>query len=256
MAYEQTLVQIRERSFLDLQELALLVIRRRPLALAVVLAAGALPFIVLNAWLAQGGESFTLFGCYVLLPTLEAPLATAPLTVLLGGLMFGDRPPAKRIVRTVMMALLPMLLYQVVLRFILLLIPGRLAFVNEVLLLERGPWHGATGRSAQLCSGSVAELFLHWVGQFFFACIFLICFLLGTGAVENALFTSELTWDRPTFSDLAGFQFQLGLWLVIGFFAVVRFLTYIDQRIRLEGWEVELRLRSVGQAMEEAGTWS
>jgi len=255
LAFEQTLVQIRERSFLDLQELALLVIRRRPLALALALLAGALPFVALNTWLALDGDSFTLFGCHVILPTLEAPLATAPVTVLLGGLMFGERPSAWRILRTALVAFVPMFLYQVVLRFILLLIPGRLAFVNEVLLLERGPWYAASGRSAQLCSGSVAELFLHWFGQFFFACIFLLCFLVGTSAVENALFTSELTWDRPTFSDLAGVQFQVGLWLVIGFFAVTRFLTYIDQRIRLEGWEVELRLRSVGRALEEAGTW-
>ncbi|MDR3635017.1 MAG: hypothetical protein P4L84_14530 [Isosphaeraceae bacterium] len=255
MAYERTLVQIRERSFLDLQELALLVIRRRPLPLLLALVAATLPFVALNAWLAEGGGSFALFACYLVLPTLEAPLATAGLTVLLGGLMFGERPSAGQVVRASTAALVPILLYQVVLRPLLLLLPGRLAFINEVLLLERGPWHGATGRSAQLCTGSVVDLFLHWIGAFVFASLFLLCFLLGTGAVLNALFTSELTWDRPTLSDLGGFQFQVGLWLVIGFFAVVRFLTYIDQRIRLEGWEVELRLRSAGRALEEAATW-
>ena len=35
------------------------------------------------------------------------------------------------------------------------------------------------------------------------------------------------------------------------FSAVVRFLSYIDRRIRLEGWEIELRLKSVGRALEE-----
>lgn len=255
MAYERTLVQIRERSFLDLQELALLVIRRRPLPLTLALIAGALPFVGLNAWLARGGESFTLFGCYLVLPTFEAPLATAPLTVLLGGMMFGERPSTGRIARTVLAGLVPMLLYQVLLRPVLFLTPGRLAFVNEVLLLERGPWHRATGRSAQLCSGSVVDLALHWLGQFFFACLFLPCFLVGTGAVLNALFRTDLTWDAPALSDLAGIQFQVGLWLTIGFFGVVRFLTYIDQRIRLEGWEVELRLRAAGRALEEAATW-
>jgi hypothetical protein len=255
LAYERTLVQIRERSFLDLQELGLLVIRRRPLPLALALLAGALPFVGLNAWLARDGGGFALFCCHLLLPMLEAPLATAGLTVLLGGLMFGERPAPGQVVRTVAAGLTPMLLFQVVLRPFLFLLPGRLAFVNEVLLLERGPWYGAPGRSAQLCGGSVADLFVHWVGQFIFAAFFLLCFVLGTGAVLSALFTSELTWDRPTLSDLGGVQFQVGLWLAIGFFAVVRFLTYLDQRIRLEGWEVELRLRAAGRALEEAATW-
>jgi hypothetical protein len=255
LAYEQTLVQIRERSFLDLQELALLVIRRRPLALAVALVAGALPFLGLNYWLAEGGESGWISFCHVLLPMIEAPLATAPLTVLLGGLMFGARPPTTQIARTVAAVAAPMALYQVVLRPLIFWVPGWLTFVNEVLLLERGPWFGASGRSANLCSGSVTELTLHWFGQCIFAMLFVACFWMGTGALENALFTSELTWDQPELADLAGLRFQLGLWLVIGYFGVVRFLTYIDQRIRLEGWEIELRLRAVGRAMEEAETW-
>ena len=255
MAYERTLVQIRERSFLDLQELALLVIRRRPLPLALALLAGALPFVGLNAWLAEGGGSFVLFVCHLILPTLEAPLATAALTVVLGGLMFGERPRTRQVIQTVTAAVVPMLLFQVVLRPVLFLFPGRLAFVNEVLLLERGTSYGATGRSAALCTGSVADLFMHWIGQAVFAAVFLLCFVLGTGAVLSALFTSELTWEQPTLSDLGGIQFQAGLWLVIGFFGVVRFLTYIDQRIRLEGWEVELRLRAVGRSLEEAATW-
>ena len=33
-------------------------------------------------------------------------------------------------------------------------------------------------------------------------------------------------------------------WLVIGFFAIVRFLAYLDLRIRREGWEVELVMRA------------
>jgi hypothetical protein len=33
-------------------------------------------------------------------------------------------------------------------------------------------------------------------------------------------------------------------WLVLGYFAVVRYLGYLDLRIRREGWEVELLLRA------------
>ena len=34
------------------------------------------------------------------------------------------------------------------------------------------------------------------------------------------------------------------LWLVLGGFAVVRYLSYLDLRIRREGWEVELLVRA------------
>jgi len=41
------------------------------------------------------------------------------------------------------------------------------------------------------------------------------------------------------------------VWIAIAFFGVFRFLSYIDRRIRLEGWELELRLKAVGRASEE-----
>ena len=34
------------------------------------------------------------------------------------------------------------------------------------------------------------------------------------------------------------------LWLVVAFFTVVRYLLYLNLRIRHEGWEVELALRA------------
>ena len=36
----------------------------------------------------------------------------------------------------------------------------------------------------------------------------------------------------------------IAVWLVVGFFTVVRFLSYLDLRIRREGWEVELSPRA------------
>ncbi len=262
MSYERTLVRIRERSFLDVLELALLVVRRRPLPLLVSTVAGVLPFAALNYWLARAGHESAVFWGSIFLPWLEAPLATAALTVMLGGLMFGERPRTWRIVRTVTVSAIPMAFYQVAVRGLLMIIPllylvvpARLLFVNEVLLLERGGWLKAGRRSGTLCSGSGVELILHWLGQVFFGIWFVLAFWFGTGAVNSVLFSSDLTWDRPGWSDLAGFRFQLGLWIALAFFTVARFLTYIDQRIRLEGWEIDLRLRSVGKAMEEARAW-
>ena len=41
-------------------------------------------------------------------------------------------------------------------------------------------------------------------------------------------------------------------WLTAAFMTVVRFLNYLDTRIRHEGWEVELRLRAEGKRITEA----
>jgi hypothetical protein len=38
--------------------------------------------------------------------------------------------------------------------------------------------------------------------------------------------------------------FPLSLWLVVLYFTIVRFLSYLDLRIRQEGWEVELLMRA------------
>jgi hypothetical protein len=36
----------------------------------------------------------------------------------------------------------------------------------------------------------------------------------------------------------------LALWMVIGLMTVARYLSYLDLRIRREGWEIELKMRA------------
>ena len=43
--------------------------------------------------------------------------------------------------------------------------------------------------------------------------------------------------------------FPATLWLVAGYFAVVRFLSYLDLRIRREGWEIELIMRAAANRL-------
>src|SRR5262245_23986919 len=97
------LVQIRERSFLDLLDLALLVIRRRPRPLALAAAIGIAPFAVLNHWLLSEGQ--VPFSIWLVLLFFEAPWATSPLTIVLGGLMFGQTPGPWVITRRILLAI-------------------------------------------------------------------------------------------------------------------------------------------------------
>ncbi len=260
MAYDRTLVQIRERSFLEVLDLALVVIRHRPLTIALASLAGVAPFVLFNAWLMNDPEF--PFGVFLLLLILEAPWATAPLTVVLGGLMFGEEPRVGQVLKTLWRSFPTMFAYQGLVRAVMVasvvllpLLPARLSFLTEVIVLERGKFWSVIRRSSMLSGLRGGDLFGQWIALLFFGMLFVICFWMGTGAALSALTTTELTWETPGWADAFGVRFQLGVWLVIIFFGVARFLTYIDQRIRIEGWEVELRLRGAGKALEEAGRW-
>ena len=252
---ERTLVQIRERSLVDLLDLSLVVVRRRPIALGLAALLGIAPFAALNAWLFASIPELDP-GIPLLLWMVEAPFATAPLTVVLGGLMFGRRPTIGQVMGSVLKGAFPLIVIHGFLRSVLFFwIPTRLAFANEVILLERGKWWKIVARGGDLSSGRGGELFLLGLAQLILTYLFAVLFTMGTARIGQAIMAEGLTWEAPASSTFAHWRFQLALWIVVAFFAVARFLAYIDQRIRLEGWEVELRLRGVGKAMEEARRW-
>jgi hypothetical protein len=264
---ERTLVLIRERSFLEVLDLALVVIRRRALTLGLTLVVGALPFALLNRWLLESIQAedpeAPLVPIWLWLIALESPWATAPLTVVLGGLMFGDRPPLGRVLRVLGSRLIPMVFYQGILRASLLtivfLVPvliARLPFLDEVILLERGTWSSVVSRCNNLTRERGSDLFARWIGQVFFAGLFLLAFWFGgTNLLQLVVFQGEPLWIETDDIPWTEWPVQVGTWIAVGFFGVVRFLTYIDQRIRLEGWEIELRMKALGAAMEDPDSW-
>jgi hypothetical protein len=259
MIYDRTMIVIRERSFMDLLDLALLVVREYPATLGLAAAAGILPFAVLNFWLLSLPDFPRLL--WVVLVAMETPWATAPLTLALGDLMFGVRPRPRRILSALFSSLPALVLTQILLRGCLLalmvaypLVPTQYGFLDEVVLLERAPkfrgWRSIK-RCRDLSRGQEGDFFMRWLGQIAIGLTFAFCFWMGAETVVGALFDNELTWYQPGLGDLSGMLFQAGVWLAIAYFGVVRFLTYIDRRIRLEGWEIELRLKAVGRALEE-----
>jgi hypothetical protein len=256
MLYDRTLIQIRERSFLDLMDLALLVVRRRPGSLFLAAAAGMAPFALLNQWVLNDLEEN--IGNLPVLFFFEAPWATAPLTLVLGGLMF-DQPPGVRMVVGRLFRALPSFLFiHLVLRgvlgitlFLLPIIPGRLWFSSEVILLERTGGFKAIRRCAQISTNRFGAFFGQALAQLGFGLVFALCFWVGTGAALSTVLKRSLTWDQPLPTDWSGLRFQLGFWIAIAFFSIARFLIYIDQRIRTEGWELKLRLQTVGRELVE-----
>jgi hypothetical protein len=241
---------------LDLLDLTILVIRARPLPIILAALIGIVPWAALNVWLLADPEFNRLF--WVILLAVEVPWATAPLTLVLGDLMLNKPPRPGRLFQTFLQSLPAMIALQFVVRSILvvliitvLVIPAQYSFLDEIILLERRTFRAAPKRSRELSNGYGGELFMHWLGQLFLGTIFALCFWACARMLSSSMMGDDLTWYRPGLSDLSGILFQVGVWIAIAFFGVYRFFAYIDRRTRLEGWELDLRLKAVNRDLRE-----
>jgi hypothetical protein len=208
---------------------------------------------------------------------IEAPLASIFVTAYLGQAVFTDRPSIGRMVADVLRLLPRILMCNVVIRgiglawlFILflrtsdmveptiefLLMPSLLLFVgivrgmrpfiNEITILERNPLRSRNSttmtvgrRSTTLHGPNGGMLFGRGIVSASFAAplawaVFGTC-LFASGILFN-------TWRQGRI--MIELAFPLSLWLVVLYFTIVRFLSYLDLRIRQEGWEVELLMRA------------
>jgi hypothetical protein len=252
-------VQIREREMIDLFDLALVVVRRRPLAIAAASLAGVAPFAALNAGVAATWPSLPWLG--LLLIVFEAPLATAPLTVVLGGLMFGDRPRPGQVASAIARRAFALAFFAGLLRALMLgtlvLIPfllERLSFVDEVILLENCPAGKVMKRGAALGRGFTGESMARAILQIALGGMFMVSAWWSASKLAEALF-DELTLEALPQGPYSWAVLHAAAWTAVAFFGVVRFLAYLDQRIKLEGWAVELRLRAAGAALEDTRRW-
>jgi hypothetical protein len=89
-------------------------------------------------------------------------------------------------------------------------------------------------------------LFVRWICSALVAMLLVLLVGLMLYAAVGVLISD---WQPDWFK--LQFGYPLALWLVAGYFTVVRFLNYLDLRIRHEGWEVELLMRA--EALQLAG---
>jgi hypothetical protein len=247
---DHTRIVVRERNYLEILDLALRVVRAFAGPLALAAAAGILPMAALNGLLVARWcpGDITLDAparpilLTALLVLLEAPLATAGVTLCLGAAVFAERPSARQLAVRLLRRLPQLVWYQVLFRFWYF----RWSYFGEVVLLEGNPWHvaGADGqssrtRAAVLHRGMFADLFARSVFSLLLGPLLGVAMWWSVYYVM-AVLLSQWEWDPAMFAV----AFPAVLWIVVAFFAVVRFLSYLDLRIRREGWEVELLLRA------------
>jgi hypothetical protein len=119
-------------------------------------------------------------------------------------------------------------------------------FMNEVVLLERNPLVSKDSRvmtvgrrSAMLHTASSGDLFVRWAGSALIGAM-LVLAIYGTFLFLSGVLLND--WSQGPV--MVRFFLPLSMWIASGYFTVFRFLSYLDVRIRQEGWEVELRLRA------------
>ncbi len=119
-------------------------------------------------------------------------------------------------------------------------------FINEIVLLERNPLTSQSdrimtvGRRSQMLHGSSGG---EWFARWLLACLLGGLLILATyGTFYFHVAAPRQDWSQGPL--LTHVLLPLAMWIAACYFTVVRFLTYLDARIRQEGWEVELRLRA------------
>ncbi len=263
MQLDQTRIAIRERGFSEILGLALQVTRAHFLGLTVVLVIGVAPFFAFNCWLFYDWAESLWADDYadiywaritlVLLLAIEAPFATALVTLYLGQITFSQQVDTRAILPTFLRALPQLILIQGVFRILLMPIAflpyWYQPYMGELILLERNPLVGrkrltTMRRSRNLHSNSGGDLFGRWLlaGKAGVLLVFLLFYSV-------TMLWAMLLSVEFSLSNSFLFAFHAVLWIVFGWMAVVRFLSYLDMRIRHEGWEVELLMRAEAQRL-------
>ncbi len=281
MQLDRTRVAVRERNILDIGDLALHVIRTFSPRLLTALAVGVVPLAIINQLLIgsliEEGAPLT-FVRYVwnmtLLVFIEAPLATSAATIFLGDAMFLEPPTMRQIFRVLWQFKWRIFVCQLLLRGVLpaWILAGTLStdspmpgdfllpllalyliflralrpYINEIVLLERNPLRArdpraiTVGRRASKLHGpSAGELFGRFLACIPLSVLLCLSLLLSIWWVQGVLFGQWRWGITMTYIALPA-----AMWIVAGYMSVVRYLSYLDLRIRREGWAVELILRA------------
>jgi len=218
---------------------------------------------------------------------LQAPLAMAGVSYYLGQAVFIEEPSLKQVTGVITRRLLPLLwvlgifrggligilfalwlfanpisypewpvtLWSIIAILAFFLVRCFRPFAPEILLLERCPLRKKANAPAEEQSYSKRASWLHaGSGDLFgielgisFVAIVFICTMCGGSLFLNGVIIGF--WNWGWWMDMI--FFPLILWIAALWDTVIRFLLYLNTRIRLEGWEIYLRLNAEVQRLQE-----
>lgn len=264
MKLDQTLIAIRPRSILERLDLTFSLCGRHPVGIFLSIFLGAFPWMLFNWWLLTVSTDYvsSYFFVIAILP-IEVALSTVFLTLYLGQLTFSRSFSLRIASQTLLRQSLNLLLYQVLLRGTICVTLIFQPFVwlgmyhmNEILLLERSNLLNSWLRRSVLHDSRIGDII---ASRFIELLVFSIgfMFLLSTIGILSSLWNDNtsmtdlllMSQEIPEGEDaMMTWQVSVAFFFTIGFLKIFGFVTYLDTRIRYEGWDVELKLRSVAKA--------
>ena len=254
MRLDEVHLAIRPRTILECLDLAFRVWGRHFPGLAIASLLGVLPMVAIQLWLLETQQDDSGIP-FILLGLVGAPWVTSPILIYLGQVTFSRRFSLSQAARTAIGVFPNFFLYQGILRliciFVVVLSPVVLFgmyYLSPILLLERPTLSRVWGRRTAMNSRNLGRIISFWV-------IDILVMIAGTYGLGKFLRGIHSLWTghfeaqqflgagNPT-TESIDWESILAFWLVMAFLAVFRFITYLDCRIRREGWDVELKLRA------------
>lgn len=234
------------------------------------------------------GFHFRYLWTMMCLVFLQAPLAMSGVTYFLGQAVFNQETSLRQLARVVskrsvsllfvigilrgavLSVILSLWLYatpslypewelvflSIFIGFAFFLVRSFRPFAPEILLLEQCPLRKKAGASSDEQSyakrsgrlhASSGDIFSIQLGISFLALAFLLVMCAGSLFINGAVLG---LWRWGWWMDVI--FFPAILWLMALWETVIRFLLYLNVRIRLEGWEIYLRFKAELQRLVEA----
>jgi hypothetical protein len=251
-------VVVRERSLAEIVDLAV--------RFSLVLGAGLyvrlcacllLPSFALCCWLLHHDAPPALVG---VLGSVLFSLSQLPFTVAAGRLMFSAQvslaevltTSARLLFRAIRARCLALLLIAGGISLVIAapLTVARALYMGEVVVLEGAGALGAYRRTKRLTFQRVPQTFGVWLAMVAASAAFV--------AVAH-VFASALSAEGLPIEALpavwAGLNLEAGLaglFLSVPLVASLRFLAYIDNRTRREGWDIQVRFLELGRVLRES----
>jgi len=130
------------------------------------------------------------------------------------------------------------------------LVVARSLFMGEVVVLEGAGAMAAYRRATRLTSGRVPESLGVWLALLATSAAFIaVCQIFASALAAEGLPIEALPSVWQGLNWQAGLA---GLFLSLPLVATLRFLAYIDNRTRREGWDIQVRFLELGRALSEA----
>ena len=129
---------------------------------------------------------------------------------------------------------------------------ARALYLVEVVVLEGSAPFAAYRRGTRLTQGRVAQTFGVWLALVATSAAFVgLAAVLSRSLAAEGLAIDALPDLWNGFSAQAGIA---GLFLSLPLVATLRFLAYIDNRTRREGWDIQVRFLELGRVLESEAT--